>query len=158
MARGAFPADPATAQTIVVQGVILSVDWTTPIVHINIDGQAANGQGGRWVVAAESDQAMQRRGLTKEKLKSGDSIVVCGLRAAASKTLLDGSAIAVDAGGISFPDGRTTYFGRASEVCRGARGNQPAASTTPTPRVNSPVQAFVNTPAGAQGASAAASH
>jgi hypothetical protein len=146
--RGARPADPATTQTIVVQGVVRSVDWTTSVVHINVDGQAANGQSGRWVVAAESEQAMQRQGLTKEKLKSGESIVVCGLRAASSTALLNGGAAAVDAGGISFPDGRTTYFGRAAEVCRGARGSQqPAASTTSNQRVNASV--------GAQGASTA---
>jgi hypothetical protein len=127
-------------KVIVLQGEVKSIEWVHPNVQIHMDVRTGVTQVDHWTIAGDDPGLMVQRGLTRDSLKSGDAIILCGLRPGGSRVL--------EGGGIALVDGRTLYFGRAAEECRQTGGKPQTASSKPaiTPIVNSPVQPFVNSP------------
>jgi len=69
----------STAGRVTVQGTITRVEWANPHVHIYIDVRdSVSGQLVKWRIEADSVAVLQTKGVTKEKLRIGDSITATG--------------------------------------------------------------------------------
>ena len=146
--RGGFAtASPDNNKPLLLQGVIRSVDWRDPSVVLIVEAPGPDGGLRQWSMIGDSPQIMVQRGVQKDLLKQGAAVVVCGATLQAGRN----SGQVLNAGGIAFADGRTHYFGRAAEQCRGTKTASEGSKPKPEPILNSPVQPFVSPPVTAFG-------
>jgi hypothetical protein len=80
-------------------GVIKKVEWTNPHIWFYLDVKNTDGTVTTWGFAGGAPGQLMRRGIVKDQLKLGETVVVEGFRAK------DGSNNA-SGGRVTFPDGR----------------------------------------------------
>jgi hypothetical protein len=98
-AHHSFAAEYDNTQPVKVTGVLTKVEWTNPHIWFFLDVKDDKGVVTNWGFSGGPPGVLQRRGISKDKLKLGDIIVVEGFRAR------DGSSNA-SGGTVTFPDGR----------------------------------------------------
>ena len=87
-----------------VTGTITNVEWKNPHIWFYVDVKNPDGTVTNWGFAGGAPGQLMRRGIMKDQLKLGETIVVEGFRAK------DGSFNA-SGGRVTFPDGRTIVGG-----------------------------------------------
>jgi Family of unknown function (DUF6152) len=102
LAHHSFAAEYDANQPIKVTGVVTRVDWTNPHIWFFVDVKDQQGKVTSWGFSGGPPGVLQRRGISKNALKSGDTVVVEGFRAR------DGSNNA-SGGRVTFPDGRSVF-------------------------------------------------
>jgi hypothetical protein len=80
------------------------VEWINPHSWIHIDVKDADGKVTNWMVEGGSPNALLRRGIAKETLKTGMEIAVDGYQAKDGTNRANGRD-------ISFADGRKLFVG-----------------------------------------------
>jgi hypothetical protein len=98
-AHHSFAAEFDDKKPVKMSGTIVKVEWQNPHIWFYLDVKNDDGSVTRWGFAGGAPGQLMRRGITKDQLKIGDTIVVEGFR---SK---DGSNNA-SGGRVTFPDGR----------------------------------------------------
>ena len=99
LAHHSFAAEFDDQKPIKMTGVITKVEWQNPHIWFYLDVKNADGTTTNWGFAGGAPGQLMRRGITKDQLKIGETVVVEGFR---SK---DGSNNA-SGGRLTFPDGR----------------------------------------------------
>jgi hypothetical protein len=102
VAHHSFVAEYDSNQPVKVTGVVTKVEWTNPHIWFFVDVKDAQGRVTNWGFSGGPPGVLQRRGITKNAMKTGDVIVVEGFRAR------DGSNNA-SGGRVTFPDGRSVF-------------------------------------------------
>jgi hypothetical protein len=102
LAHHSFAAEYDANQPVKVTGVVTRVDWTNPHIWFFVDVKDEQGKVINWGFSGGPPGVLQRRGISKNVLKAGDTVVVEGFRAR------DGSNNA-SGGRVTFPDGRSVF-------------------------------------------------
>lgn len=102
VAHHSFAAEYDGSKPVKVIGVVTKVEWTNPHIWFFVDVKDAQGRVTNWGFSGGPPGVLQRRGITKNAMKTGDVIVVEGFRAR------DGSNNA-SGGRVTFPDGRSVF-------------------------------------------------
>jgi len=104
LAHHAFSAEFDASAPIKLQGSVSKVELINPHAWIHIDVKKPDGTVEQWMVEGGTPNTLQRRGLTRDSIKIGTTIIVDGYRAK------DGSMKA-NGRNLTFPDGRTLFMG-----------------------------------------------
>jgi hypothetical protein len=102
LAHHSFTAEYDSNQPVKVTGVVTKVEWTNPHIWFFVDVKDEQGRVTNWGFSGGPPGVLQRRGITKNAMKTGDVIVVEGFRAR------DGSNNA-SGGRVTFTDGRSVF-------------------------------------------------
>ena len=111
-AHHAFAAEYDRTKPVKVEGKVSKVEWMNPHIWFYVDVKDANGKVTTWGFSGGPPGMLQRRGITKDVLKVGDTIKVDGFRAKDGST--NGSG-----GNVTFSDGRKVFAGAAEDVVPG---------------------------------------
>jgi len=115
LAHHSFAAEYDDTKPVKVTGVVTRVEWQNPHIWFYLAVKNKDGSTTTWGFAGGAPGQLMRRGITKDQLKIGETVVVEGFR---SK---DGSNNA-SGGRITFPDGRNV-------LTAGAQDRVPPATT-----------------------------
>ena len=102
LAHHSFSAEYDSNAPIKVTGTVTKVEWTNPHIWFFVDVKDEQGKVTNWGFSGGPPGVLQRRGIGKSALKTGDVIVVEGFRAR------DGSNNA-SGGKVTFSDGRSVF-------------------------------------------------
>jgi len=109
LAHHAFSAEYDDAKPVKVKGVVTKVEWMNPHIWFYVDVKDDSGKVTNWGFSGGPPGMLMRRGINKDVLKPGDTIMVEGFRAK------DGSNNA-SGGNVTFADGRKVFAGSAEDV------------------------------------------
>src|SRR5271155_1605326 len=98
-AHHSFAAEFDDKKPVKMTGTIVKVEWQNPHIWFYLAVKNADGSTTTWGFAGGAPGQLMRRGITKDQLKIGETIMVEGFRAK------DGSDNA-SGGRLTFPDGR----------------------------------------------------
>ena len=102
LAHHSFSAEYDSNQPVKVTGTVTRVDWQNPHIWFFVDVKDAQGKVTNWGFSGGPPGVLQRRGISRDSLKTGDVVVVEGFRAR------DGSNNA-SGGKVTFADGRSVF-------------------------------------------------
>ena len=102
VAHHSFAAEYDANQPVKVSGVVTRVDWQNPHIWFFVDVKDDQGKVTNWGFSGGPPGVLQRRGISRTALKTGDVVVVEGFRAR------DGSNNG-SGGRVTFPDGRSVF-------------------------------------------------
>jgi hypothetical protein len=102
LAHHSFSAEYDSNQPVKVTGVVTKVEWQNPHIWFFVDVKDDKGNVANWGFSGAPPGVLQRRGISRTALKTGDVIVVEGFRAR------DGSNNA-SGGRVTFADGRSVF-------------------------------------------------
>ena len=102
LAHHSFSAEYDSNTPVKVTGTVTKVEWTNPHIWFFVDVKDDQGRVTNWGFSGGPPGVLQRRGITKSALKTGDVVVVEGFRAR------DGSNNA-SGGKVTFADGRSVF-------------------------------------------------
>ena len=109
LAHHSFSAEYDETKPVNVTGIVKKVEWQNPHIWFYVDVKDANGKITTWGFSGGPPGMLQRRGITRDVLRVGDTIKVTGFRAK------DGSNNA-SGGNVTFADGRQVFAGAAEDV------------------------------------------
>jgi hypothetical protein len=101
-AHHSFAAEYDNTQPVKITGTLTKVEWTNPHIWFFLEVKDAGGTTSNWGFSGAPPGVLQRRGITRDRLKLGEVIVVEGFRAR------DGSNNA-SGGTVTFADGRRVF-------------------------------------------------
>jgi len=102
LAHHSFSAEYDANQPVKVTGVVTRVDWQNPHIWFFVDVKDDQGKVANWGFSGAPPGVLQRRGISRTAMKTGDVIVVEGFRAR------DGSNNG-SGGKVTFADGRSVF-------------------------------------------------
>ena len=98
-AHHSFAAEFDDTKPVKITGTITKVEWMNPHIWFYLDVKNPDGTVTTWGFSGGAPGQLMRRGIVKDQLKLGETVVVEGFRAK------DGSNNA-SGGRVTFPDGR----------------------------------------------------
>ena len=104
LAHHSFQAEFDISKPMTVKGTVTKVEWVNPHAWIHIDVKKPDGSMERWMIEGGTPNTLFRRGVTKESLLPGTSIIVTGYQAK------DGS-LKGNGRDLTFADGRKLFLG-----------------------------------------------
>ena len=107
-AHHSFAAEFDDQKPVRMTGTLVKVEWQNPHIWFYLAVKNPDGTSTTWGFAGGAPGQLMRRGITKDLLKIGDTIVVEGFRAK------DGSCNA-SGGRITFTDGRNVLTAGAQD-------------------------------------------
>jgi hypothetical protein len=99
MAHHSFAAEFDDQKPVKMTGALVRVEWQNPHIWYYLSVKNEDGSSTTWGFAGGAPGQLMRRGIFKDQLKIGETVVVEGFRAK------DGSNNA-SGGRLTFPDGR----------------------------------------------------
>src|SRR5882724_6999208 len=114
-AHHAFQAEYDATKPVKVTGTVSKVEWTNPHIWFYVDVKDDSGKVTTWGFSGGPPGMLQRRGITKNVLKIGDTVTVEGFRAKDSSTNGTG-------GNVTFSDGRKVFAGSAEDTAATGQG------------------------------------
>ncbi len=103
-AHHAFAAEFDAKKPIKLEGTVTKVEWINPHAWIHIDVKRADGTVEQWMIEGGTPNTLFRRGVNKNSLPYGTTIIVDGYQAK------DGT-LKGNGRDITFPDGRKLFIG-----------------------------------------------
>jgi hypothetical protein len=107
-AHHSFNAEYDDTKPVAVTGVVTKVEWANPHIWFFVDSKSADGTVTHWAFSGGAPGQLMRRGITKDVIQLGATVVVRGFRAK------DGSNNA-NGGTVTFADGRTVFTAAAED-------------------------------------------
>jgi hypothetical protein len=104
LAHHAFSAEFDANKPIRLEGVVAKMEWVNPHAWIHIDVKKPDGTVERWMIEGGTPNTLFRRGITKDSLLPGTTIVVTGYQAK------DGS-LKGNGRDLTLADGRKLFLG-----------------------------------------------
>jgi hypothetical protein len=114
LAHHSFAAEYDRNQPVQVTGVVTKVEWMNPHIWFYVDVTDPDGRVTKWGFSGGAPGILQRRGISRDALRVGDTIVVEGFRAR------DGSNNA-SGGRVTFADGRQVFTASPEDQVPGGR-------------------------------------
>jgi hypothetical protein len=108
-AHHAFAAEYDSDKPVKVKGVVSKVEWMNPHIWFYVDVTDERGKVTTWGFSGGPPGMLMRRGINKDVLKIGDTIIVEGFRAKDNSNNASG-------GNVTFADGRKVFAGSAEDV------------------------------------------
>jgi hypothetical protein len=102
LAHHSFAAEFDDSKPIKVTGTVTKVEWTNPHIWYYVDVKNPDGTVTNWGFAGGAPGQLMRRGIFKEAVKVGSTVIVEGFRAK------DGSNNA-SSGRVTFADGKQVF-------------------------------------------------
>ena len=121
-AHHAYTAEFDTQKPVKMTGVLTKVEWANPHIWVYLDVKDENGQVKTWGFSASPPGMLQRRGITKGSLKTGEVLTIVGHQAKDGSNNASGNI-------VTFPDGRDALIGQ-DQVLRPTEAVAPKATTT----------------------------
>jgi Family of unknown function (DUF6152) len=103
-AHHAFAAEFDAKKPIKLEGTVTKVEWINPHAWIHIDVKQADGTVEKWMIEGGTPNTLFRRGVNKNSLPYGTTIIVDGYQAK------DGT-LKGNGRDITFSDGRKLFIG-----------------------------------------------
>jgi hypothetical protein len=113
VAHHSFSAEYDSAKPVKVTGVVTKVEWLNPHIWFYVDEKAADGAVTHWAFSGGAPGQLMRRGIMKDVIQPGMTVVVEGFRAKDGSNNANGSK-------VTFPDGRMVFTASGEEP--GAKG------------------------------------
>jgi hypothetical protein len=115
VAHHAFSAEFDSTKPIKFEGVLTQVEWINPHAWLHLDVKKPDGKVEKWMIEMGAPNALFRRGVTKNSLVSGSTILISGYQAmdgdtrgnGRDLTFKDGSKLFVGSSGTGAPDERS---------------------------------------------------
>ena len=112
-AHHSFSAEYDGTKPVKVTGVIKRVEWANPHIWFYVEGKDdVTGRMAVWGFSGAPPSMLVRRGIRKDVLKIGDTILVEGFLARDGSTNASG-------GRVTFPDGRQVFTASAEDRAPG---------------------------------------
>ncbi len=108
LAHHSFSAEFDGDKPIKVTGTVTRVEWQNPHIWFYVDVKNADGSTTNWAFSGGAPGQLMRRGVTKNVLKIGSSLMVDGFLAK------DGSHNAFGSR-VTFPDGKSVFTAGAED-------------------------------------------
>ena len=108
-AHHSFTSEYYAKTPVAVTGVLRKVEWQNPHIWFYLDVADAKGEITTWGFSGGAPGMLMRRGINKDVLQLGATLVVEGFRAR------DGSNNA-SGGKVTFADGRSVFTASAEDV------------------------------------------
>lgn len=81
LAHHSFAAEFDSTMPIMVEGVVIKVQWTNPHAYIYVEVETEEGDYQEWAMEMGSPNGLMRRGWTRNTLAVGTEVIVRGTRA-----------------------------------------------------------------------------
>ena len=104
-AHHAYTAEFDTTKPVKLTGVLTKVEWSNPHIWIYLDVKDEDGKVTTWGFSASPPGMLQRRGITRNSLKPGETLTVSGHRAKDGSNNASGNV-------VTFADGRDALIGQ----------------------------------------------
>ena len=101
-------ASPLATAMVTLKGVVSTVEWSNPQVHVYVDVKDESGKVTTWDMEGGPPNALKRSGVTLNIVNVGDTITITGFRARDNST----RASRCD---VTTADGKKYNFGGAGE-------------------------------------------
>jgi hypothetical protein len=105
-AHHSFAAEFDASQPVRLKGAVSRVEWRNPHAWLYVDVADPAGHFVMWAIEASTPSALARRGLLRESVPPGVTVIVRGYRAKNGTPTVRGRD-------ITLPDGRTLSLGEA---------------------------------------------
>jgi Family of unknown function (DUF6152) len=107
-AHHAFSAEFDAKQPVTLTGTVTKIEMVNPHGWIHIDVKGPSGRMTTWKIETGTPNSLARRGITKNLLPIGQTVIVTGYRAKDMSSTAAGER-------IKFPDGRSFSVGGSAE-------------------------------------------
>ena len=108
-AHHAYAAEFDLSKPVKLTGVVTRVEWTNPHIWIYLDVKDESGRVTNWGFSASPPGMLQRRGITRNNLKIGDTLTISGHRAKDGSNNASGNVVIL-------ADGRDALIGQEQAV------------------------------------------
>ena len=108
LAHHSFSAEYDDSKPVKVTGVVTKVEWQNPHIWFYVDSKDEAGKITHWAFSGGAPGQLMRRGIYKEVIQPGMSIVVDGFRAKDGSNNANGAK-------VTFPDGRQVFTASAED-------------------------------------------
>jgi Family of unknown function (DUF6152) len=105
IAHHAFGGEFDPNRPVLLKGPITKLEWVNPHAWIHLEVTKPDGSTEEWMVEGGTPNTLLRRGITRDSLKIGTTIVVDGYQAR------DHSVLRANGRNITFSDGRKLFLG-----------------------------------------------
>jgi hypothetical protein len=102
LAHHSFAAEYDDTKPVKFSGVVTKVEWMNPHIWFYVDEKAADGTVTHWAISGGAPGQLMRRGITKDVIQPGMTLVVEGFRAKDGSDNANGTKVV-------FPDGRQVF-------------------------------------------------
>ena len=108
LAHHSFAAEYDDSKPVKVTGVVTRVEWQNPHIWFYIDSKDDSGKITHWAFSGGAPGQLMRRGIYKEVIQPGMTVVVDGYRAKDGSNNANGAK-------VTFPDGRQVFTASAED-------------------------------------------
>jgi Family of unknown function (DUF6152) len=102
VAHHSFAAEFDETKPVKVAGTVVKVEWQNPHIWFYVDSKDETGKVTHWAFSGGAPGQLMRRGITKDVIQPGMTVVVEGFRAKDASNNANGSK-------VTFPDGRSVF-------------------------------------------------
>jgi hypothetical protein len=111
-AHHSFSAEYDQSKPVKVTGVVTKVEWQNPHIWFYVDVKGEDGKVTNWAFSGGAPGQLMRRGIYKDVIQPGMTVVVDGYRAKDGSNNGAGSK-------VTFPDGRMVFTASAEDKTAG---------------------------------------
>lgn len=111
LAHHSFAAEYDSAKPIKVTGTVTRVEWLNPHIWFYVDVKDEKGNVVNWAFSGGAPGQLMRRGITKDVIQPGMTVVVEGFMAKDGSHNANGSK-------VTFADGSSVFTANAEESGR----------------------------------------
>jgi hypothetical protein len=108
VAHHSFSAEYDANKPVKVTGVVTKVEWQNPHIWFYVDSKDDTGKVTHWAFSGGAPGQLMRRGIMRDVIQTGMSIVVEGFRAKDGSNNANGAR-------VTFPDGRQVFTAGAED-------------------------------------------
>ncbi len=107
-AHHSFAAEYDDSKPVKVSGTVTRVEWQNPHIWFYVDAKDESGNVTHWAFSGGAPGQLMRRGIHKEVIQPGMTVVVDGFRAKDGSNNANGAK-------VTFPDGRQVFTASAED-------------------------------------------
>ncbi len=108
VAHHSFSAEYDANKPVKVSGVVTKIEWQNPHIWFYVDSKDDTGKVTHWAFSGGAPGQLMRRGIMRDVIQPGMSIVVEGFRAKDGSNNANGAR-------VTFPDGRQVFTAGAED-------------------------------------------